>query len=124
MQNIRRWLPLLYRFAVYWSQVPSIGGIPVTASLPLAALPAAPSISSPKAAPDRRAAAEKLEAVFLAEMLKSSGLGKATQGFGDQGDEDHFASFQRDILAREMVRKGGIGLAEIFFRAMAGRADE
>ncbi|MFU1478145.1 rod-binding protein [Roseovarius sp. C7] len=69
----------------------------------------------------RREAAEKLEATFLAEMLKSSGLGKSGQG--GEGEEDHFASYQRDALAQAMVRKGGIGLAEMFFRAMAGRAD-
>ena len=42
-----------------------------------------------------RAAAEQLEADFLAEMLKSAGLGTTSPSFGGGAGEDHFGSFLR-----------------------------
>ena len=57
---------------------------------------------------------QQLESVFLAEMLKISGVGKAPETFGGGAGEDQFASFLRDAQAREMVRAGGIGLAAHF----------
>jgi len=70
-----------------------------------------------------RAAAEKLEAAFLAEMLKSAGLGKTPEGFGGGAGEDQFASFLRQAQAEEIARAGGIGLAEALFRSMQERED-
>ncbi len=64
-----------------------------------------------------REAAQKLEATFLAEMLKSAGFGKTGSFAGGIG-EDQFASFQRQALADEMVQAGGIGLAETFYKSM------
>lgn len=63
---------------------------------------------------DLRAVAEKLEASFLAEMLKSAGVGEQDNSFSGSPGEAQFASFQREALAREMVASGGIGLADIF----------
>lgn len=64
------------------------------------------------AGPDpARRAAEALEASFLAEMLKSAGLGEQDNSFSGSPGEAQFASFQREALAQEIVRKGGIGLA-------------
>jgi len=71
-----------------------------------------------------REAAEKLEATFLAEMLKSAGLGAQEHGFGGGIGEEQFASFQREALAREMVRRGGIGLAETFYNALKEKTHE
>jgi len=71
-----------------------------------------------------REAAEKLEATFLAEMLKSAGLGAQDHGFAGGIGEDQFASFQREALADEMVKRGGIGLAELFYNALVEKADE
>lgn len=68
-----------------------------------------------------RDAAEQLEASFLAEMLKSTGLGAQEHSFGGGIGEEQFASFHRDMLAREMVRAGGIGLADIFTAALMER---
>lgn len=65
-----------------------------------------------------RNAAVELEATFLAEMLKSAGLGKSPEGFGGGAGEDQFGSFLVQEQAREMARAGGIGLAESFFRAL------
>lgn len=68
-------------------------------------------------------AAQALEASFLSEMLKSAGVGAPRETFGGGAGEEHFASFLRDAQAKEMVRSGGIGLAEALFEAMKARAD-
>jgi len=68
-------------------------------------------------------AARELEATFLSEMLKSTGLGKTPDAFGGGAGEDQFASFLRLEQARAMVDAGGIGLAESLFEAMKARAD-
>lgn len=65
-----------------------------------------------------REAAQKLEATFLAEMLKSAGLGSSRSSFGGGIGEDQFSSFLRDAQAMEMAQSGGIGLAESLFNAM------
>nr|WP_245706390.1 rod-binding protein [Ruegeria marina] len=71
-----------------------------------------------------RESAVQLEAVFLAEMLKASGLGRARDGFGGGGGEEQFSSFLVQKQAEQMARAGGVGLAEAFFNAMAERQDE
>lgn len=68
-------------------------------------------------------AAQKMEATFLAEMLKSAGLGASRQSFGGGVGEDQFSSFLREEQARGMVEAGGIGLAEALFEAMKVRLD-
>jgi Rod binding domain-containing protein len=67
-----------------------------------------------------RDAAEKLEATFLAEMLKSAGFGKTSETFGGGAGEDQFASFLVQAQAEQMVKAGGIGLAEQIFNALKG----
>lgn len=67
-------------------------------------------------------AARELEASFLAEMLKSAGLGETPEAFGGGPGEDQFASFLRLEQARAMVGAGGIGLAESLFEALKERA--
>ena len=61
----------------------------------------------------------ELETVFLSEMLKSAGLGKTNDAFGGGVGEEQFASFLVEAQAREMVKAGGIGLAETLFNSMA-----
>lgn len=68
-------------------------------------------------------AAQDLEATFLAEMLKSAGFGAARESFGGGSGEDQFSSFLRQAQAEEMVKAGGIGLAESLFEALKERAD-
>ena len=68
-------------------------------------------------------AAQDLEASFLAEMLKSTGFGEARESFGGGVGEEQFASFLRQAHADEMVKSGGIGLAEHLFEALKERAD-
>jgi len=70
-----------------------------------------------------REAAEQLEANFLAEMLKSAGLGASRETFGGGAGEDQFSSFLRQAQAEEMVKSGGIGLAERLFEALRGSVD-
>lgn len=68
-------------------------------------------------------AARNLEASFLAEMLKSAGVGAPRETFGGGAGEEHFASFLREAQAKEMVQAGGIGLAEALFEAMKARSN-
>ncbi|GAA0290561.1 rod-binding protein [Rhodovulum strictum] len=70
-----------------------------------------------------REAAQKLEAQFLAEMLKHAGLGESQGAFTGGAGEAQFASFLREAQAGEMARAGGIGLAERLFEALKERAD-
>lgn len=70
-----------------------------------------------------REAAQRLEATFLAEMLKSAGFGQSS-GFAGGIGEDQFASFQRQALADEMVKSGGIGLAETFYQSLMEASDD
>ncbi len=65
-----------------------------------------------------RKTAEKLEASFLAEMLKSAGFGASRQEFGGGAGEDQFTSFLVQEHAMAMVRAGGIGLSETIYNAL------
>ena len=67
--------------------------------------------------------AQDLEATFLAEMLKSAGLGAMRESFGGGIGEEQFGSFLRQAQAQEMVKTGGIGLAEAVFNTLKERAD-
>ena len=96
----------------------------MTTSLPIPTIPATATPKTQDTATRARAAADKLEAVFLTEMLKSAGLGEQENSFSGSAGEDQFASFQRDILAQAIVEKGGIGLAEMFFRSMMEKTDD
>lgn len=69
-----------------------------------------------------RAVAQDLEAAFLSEMLKHSGLGSAGGPGGGPGT-DQFASLLRNEQARLFAERGGIGLAESIFRALVARSD-
>lgn len=68
-------------------------------------------------------AAQKLEAGFLSEMLKAAGFGEARDAFGGGVGEEQFTSFLRDRQAQDMVKHGGIGLAENLFNALKERSD-
>ncbi|MGR3661749.1 MAG: rod-binding protein [Paracoccaceae bacterium] len=63
-------------------------------------------------------AAQDLESTFLAEMLKSAGLGKSRDSMGGGAGEDQFSSFLVRAQAEQMTKAGGIGLAEMFFNAL------
>ena len=67
--------------------------------------------------------AQKLEANFLAEMLKAAGLGEPIEGWSGGAGEEQFASFLRQAQADEMARTGGVGLAESIYQALKERTD-
>lgn len=74
---------------------------------------------SPAPPPERialRRAAQEFEAAFLAEMLKSAGVGRMP---GQR--DDPFASFMTQAQARAMVERGGLGLAPRIEQALALR---
>ena len=70
-----------------------------------------------------RKAAEAMEASFLAEMLKSAGVGAPRTSFGGGIGEDQFASFLTEAHAAAIVDRGGIGLAETLFNALKERSN-
>ncbi|MFQ6773942.1 rod-binding protein [Cereibacter sphaeroides] len=74
--------------------------------------------------PDLRRKAEEFEAAFLSEMLGHAGLDAASGPFGGGIGEQQFASFLRDEQATGMVRSGGIGLAEQFYRSLTKGMDD
>ena len=74
----------------------------------------------PKAVLRRKA--EELEAAFLSEMLGHTGIGATSESFGGGIGESQFASLLRHEQASGMVRAGGIGLAEQFYRTLAGES--
>jgi Rod binding domain-containing protein len=82
--------------------------------------PAASAVGS--VLPPREAAlmeaAQNLEAVFLAEMLQSAGLGQTSESFGGGAGEQQFGSFLIQEQAKYIVKGGGIGLAQSLFEAL------
>ncbi len=71
-----------------------------------------------------RAAAQALEASFLAQMLESAGVGEVPDAFGGGEGEGQFASFLRQAQAEEIAQSGGIGLAESIYASLLERSDE
>ena len=70
------------------------------------------------------AAAQKLEASFLAQMLKSAGLGDSRDSFGGGPGEEQFSSFLLEAQAEKIVEAGGIGLAEALYESLKERKNE
>lgn len=68
-----------------------------------------------------RAAAQALEASFLAQMLETAGLGDVPDAFGGGAGESQFASFLRQAQAEEMAARGGIGLSKAIFDSLVER---
>jgi len=68
-------------------------------------------------------AARAFEAAFLAEMLRHSGLGDTPDAMGGGAGEAPFAGLLVDAQARDMVRAGGIGLAEYLVTALGRGSD-
>lgn len=114
-------LPVLYQFTIIlkkmnWSDY--IMQLTTNAINASTDLPKAPTRDD-----KLRDASEKLEASFLAEMLKSAGFGRTPESFGGGEGEDQFASFLIQAQADKMVEAGGIGLAEQLFEVLKERAD-
>lgn len=67
-----------------------------------------------------RNAAQELETTFLAEMLKSAGLGESSETMGGGAGEDQFSSFLVRAQAEQIVKAGGLGLTEVFYSSLMG----
>lgn len=90
--------------------------------------PAMPQGFSPLGAelpPERFAAiqkvAEELEAGFLSEMLKHSGVATPSETMGGGAGETAFAGFLSDAYAAELAKIGGLGLSEHVVAALIAR---
>lgn len=83
--------------------------------------PAAQQVTSVERDPRKWQAAQTLEASFLAEMLSATGLDKEGPAFGGGIAAEQFGSFLRQGHAEAMVRAGGIGLAERFYKSLEKR---
>lgn len=82
-------------------------------------------VAHQNAEPERlKAALEKLEARFLAEMFDAAGLGEPSPSMGGGPGEEQFASFLRTLHAEAIAARGGIGLAERMFQAMTGQVSD
>jgi Rod binding domain-containing protein len=69
------------------------------------------------------AKARELETSFLSEMLNYAGLDDSRDSYFGTSGEDQFGSFLRDAQAKQMVDKGGIGLAESLFHSLTRSQD-
>lgn len=85
--------------------------------------PGRPANQGPEAL---RSSAVALETAFLAEMLKSAGIGNQTGSGADAGDgiEQPLDSLLTDAYAEALMARGGIGLATHIERALALRNAE
>jgi len=68
-----------------------------------------------------RAAAQELEASFLAEMLRHTGIGEARKTGGGGAGEEAFAGFLADEYGEALAERGGIGLADRIFEVLVAR---
>lgn len=75
-------------------------------------------LSPPRTDTQLMALSQKLESQFLAEMLKSAGLGKPRDAMGGGAGENQFSSFLTTEYANATVRAGGIGLSEAIYNAL------
>ena len=71
-----------------------------------------------------RAAAQKFETTFLAEMLKHTGIGKMTEGFSGGAGEAAFSGFLTWEYAEEIAVTGRIGLADRVYAKLIEGAGE
>lgn len=68
-----------------------------------------------------RELAMKLESQFIAEMLKSAGVGQPRDSFGGGAGEAQFAPFLTQEYADATVKAGGLGLSEAIFEALVAK---
>lgn len=76
------------------------------------------SSSRPDRNPELWQAAQSLEATFLAEMLKSAGLGVPRDSFGGGAGEAPFAGLLVNEYASSLAATGGVGLAESIYESL------
>ena len=106
-----------------------IGSTPLPLPLPAASRPGAALAPGPGLAPDidpdraLRERAREFEAVYLAEMLKHTGINAMPTSYGGGEGEEAFSSFLTQEYARLLAERGGIGLSERIFTALKTNAE-
>lgn len=88
---------------------------------------AAPSTARLEPRPQSAALAEAaiaLEASFIAEMLKSSGLHDVEGSFFGGSGQDQYSSFMLEAQAKKIANAGGLGLSEMLFEVLKDAANE
>ncbi|MGF1445900.1 MAG: rod-binding protein [Pikeienuella sp.] len=93
----------------------------MTVPVPPIAAPSEPSAAGATRRAEIRAAATAFEAVFLAEMLKHTGLAEPPAQFGGGVGERQMAPLLVREYAQALADKGGIGLADRLAEALAAR---
>ena len=79
---------------------------------------AAPAVK-PAENPAMRKAAEEFEAVFINELLSHMDQGLSTEGpFTGGQSEGVYRSLFDDAVAKELAKRGGIGIADNIYREM------
>jgi Rod binding domain-containing protein len=63
-------------------------------------------------------AAKDFEAVFVAEMLTTMGLGREPEAFGGGFGAQAFGSLLNEAYAERIVGRGGLGIAEAVYRRL------
>lgn len=69
-----------------------------------------------------RKVALEFEAIFLAEMLKHSGVGQPQEAFGGGAGEAAFSGMLTQEYANQLAAKGGLGLADRIAADLARKA--
>lgn len=98
----------------------------VTGMPPVVSRAAKPSLTEQQAMSDvaMRESAQKLEASFLAEMLKHTGLAKMPESFNGGPGEAAFSDYLVHEYADAISSKGSIGLADHIYRSLVERSKQ
>lgn len=93
----------------------------VASSRPDALLGLGPQAPSPKQGAEARAreAAQQFETMFITQMLEQMSTGlKADSNFGGGPAEGIHRSMLNEEYAKQIARRGGIGVADAIYREM------
>lgn len=71
--------------------------------------------NKPRQDPELKDLSRQLEASFLAQMLKHSGVGAPRETLGGGAGESQFSSFLVQEYADAIAEAGGVGLAESIY---------
>lgn len=125
-QSVTIYLPQQAKTDRNLSQSLKAASVELTSNQPILPLEAPRAKAEATIGPDAalRKTAQEFEAVFLAEMLKHTGINTAPEGFDGGYGEDAFSSLITEEYARILAGSGGIGLAEQIFESLKERTTE
>ena len=82
-----------------------------------AVTPLATPLAKPAENPAARKTAEEFEAVFINELLSHMDQGQSTEGAFTGGEsEGIYRSLFDDAVAKQLAKRGGIGIADNIYR--------